>query len=123
MSTAGESNNGVHSAAGDGQGNGTHDLDIIERLLRSVNRLIEEVFELREEKKNLQLEIASLNFKYQSLRDEVLSAQNRERRLKSASEAIPAEFQSFVIPHEEKLLLRQRILETLEKINAELQRL
>jgi len=95
------------------------------RLSSQVNKLVEEIRQLQEEKEALQGEISSLNEHVGLVSKELEASETRVKQLMDFCESshLLDEFPPVVFTHEEKLLIRQRITQVLEKIDIELQRL
>ncbi|WP_041468428.1 hypothetical protein [Chloroherpeton thalassium] len=95
------------------------------RLSNQIDKLVEEVKQLREEKKALQGEISRLSEQVAIASKELVQTESLVKKVIDFCESshLLDEFPPVIFTHEEKLLIRQRITQVLERIDIELQRL
>lgn len=96
----------------------------LQRLNSNVGALVEEISHLKSEKKALQLELTKLTDQFITLSQEVNQAKALSQLILERHALVEDKsgFAPLVISHEEKLLIRQHLMQVLEKIDLELQR-
>ncbi|NTV45441.1 MAG: hypothetical protein HGB11_02715 [Chlorobiales bacterium] len=96
----------------------------LQRLNGNVGALVEEISHLKSEKKALQLELSKLTDQFLTLSQEVNQAKALSLLIVERHALVEDKsgFTPLVISHEEKLLIRQHLMQVLEKIDLELQR-
>ncbi|NTW49426.1 MAG: hypothetical protein HGB19_06820 [Chlorobiales bacterium] len=95
-----------------------------QRLNGNIGALVEEVSHLKSEKKALQLELNKVIDQVKTLSQEISQAKALSQLILERHALVDDKsgFAPLIISHEEKLLIRQRLMQALEKIDLELQR-
>jgi chromosome segregation ATPase len=96
----------------------------ISELAHNIQSLTKEVHHLRNEKKIIQRHLNNLIQDIESLNQEISQSMNKGDEINSGLGQISGseEFPNLVISHTEKLMIREKLRQMIEKIEFELQR-